>query len=491
MQYAAAKCDVLLDVLDQWREDIMERDEPHSLLPPSSILPDAAVEKLAKLALPLSRENIEQFLTPQWPLWAKYEEELTSLLLRVNVYTESSSDEALVTPESEPDARRKRARSDSTSQVMDRGEVSDCELPAEHLPKRARIAPAIVVDTPPALFVNPGVAFQVNVQPIELHAMPLTSFLHATLRAPAVNPNHAQAFLSPLPPCLPSTLPAAPAVRALSSAQSSRMAEDEHQVPLMLSAASTVQPMLPSQYVYHHYGIPPTAPPPTGPPPTAPHAYGIPPDMSFQYGVSASASPPVTPRSYSIPSSMSRTYGTSPSAPPPAMPHTYYGITPSMSHGAYGVSPSALPPAEPHTYHMLPDVSHIYGVSLSALPPAVPGAYGVPPNMSRTYGVLPSVPLPAMPHTYGVPSRMYAVSSAAPQMYSISPAAPLSAAPLSAGHPVPPPSMPHTYSIPHAMPETYGFPPHHASSHHAWYTLEPSNIDMPELVLDTSAQFHP
>ncbi|TFY74604.1 hypothetical protein EWM64_g9407 [Hericium alpestre] len=117
VQYAGTKCDALIDVLEQWREDTMERDEPHSLLPPSSILPDSAVDKLATLVLPISRENVQRFLAPQWPLWPKYGDELATLLLAVDVLADSSSDECRVMPNEE--TCRKRARSDSAAPVID------------------------------------------------------------------------------------------------------------------------------------------------------------------------------------------------------------------------------------------------------------------------------------------------------------------------------------------------------------------------------------
>ncbi|TFY75893.1 hypothetical protein EWM64_g8118 [Hericium alpestre] len=416
----------------------MERDEPYSLLPPSSILPDAAVEKLARLVLPLSHENIERFLALQWLLWAKYKEELISLLLGVNVLTESSSDELLVTPESEPDAHRKRARSSSMSQATEAAEVFDSEPAVEHLPKRARLAPAIPPDTSPTPFINPRATFRVNAQPTNsaaLHVTPTTSFPHPTFHAPSVTANHTQA----LPSSLPSTLPPAPALHPFLLPQSSRTPQYEHQVPLMFSAASTVQPMAPSPYVYHQYGAPPALPPPSAPPFAVPRGYGAHLNMSRAYGVSPSAPPPIMPRTYAVPPSMSRsTYGIPPPAPPPAVPHAY-GIPPNMSR-TYSISPSVPPPAMSHTYGMPPLMPHsTYGVIPSTpLPP-------VPP---------PTVPLSAMSGTYS--ARTYGVPPAMPHMYGVPPTAPASAEPPLAA---PTPSASRTYGIRHAMPGTYGVPP--------------------------------
>lgn len=77
-------CRHLEDALDEWREEVFERDEPDSFLSPSSILPDEAIEKLAKLSRPLQRAHIHVYLSRRWPLWLRYGEDLIKTLLYID-----------------------------------------------------------------------------------------------------------------------------------------------------------------------------------------------------------------------------------------------------------------------------------------------------------------------------------------------------------------------------------------------------------------------
>ncbi|EIM79147.1 uncharacterized protein STEHIDRAFT_116772 [Stereum hirsutum FP-91666 SS1] len=120
-------CRDLEDALDEWREEVFEHDAPDSYLTPSSILPDEAVEKLARLSQPIQEDHIRGYLSRRGPLWSRYGKDLTRVLLYVDRITavpsnptapatppvsEADSRKRVQEPADDPQAKRRRTAQD-------------------------------------------------------------------------------------------------------------------------------------------------------------------------------------------------------------------------------------------------------------------------------------------------------------------------------------------------------------------------------------------
>ena len=71
----------LCDFIEEWQEEVYQRDYKDSYLQVVNVLPDEAISRLAQLKFPISSAAVRSILVEPWPHWDLHGEELLERLL--------------------------------------------------------------------------------------------------------------------------------------------------------------------------------------------------------------------------------------------------------------------------------------------------------------------------------------------------------------------------------------------------------------------------